>query len=115
MKQESLLEISSEVDSTYAETVTLHLGGKLSQIDVKRLRSEVERLITCGYKHIDMDLKDLQYIDSIGLAELVPIYQLVRENEGTLRLSNPRRLIRHILLSAHLDDILEIHPPNESK
>jgi anti-sigma B factor antagonist len=94
--------------------VTVHLDGKLGQADVKRFRSEIERLVTCGYRQIDIDLSELQYIDSSGLAELVPIYQVVREHEGNLRLSNPRRLIRHILISAHLNEILEIQPGEEA-
>jgi anti-sigma B factor antagonist len=115
MRPESLLDIASEIDSQSPGTVTVHLGGKLGQMDVKRFRSEVERLVTCGYRRIDVDLSELQYIDSSGLAELVPIYQSVRETDGVLRLSNPRRLIRHILLSAHLNDILEIYPQDETK
>ncbi len=113
MRPESSLDIASEIDAQSPGTVTVRLGGKLGQPDVKRLRSEVDRLITCGYRHIDMDLSELQYIDSSGIAELVPIYQTVREHDGAIRLSNPRRLIRHILLSAHLDDILEIVPKGE--
>ncbi len=110
-----MLEISSEIDTESPEKVTVHLAGRLSQTEVKRLRAEFDRLVSCGYKHIDVDMSDLLYIDSSGLAEFVPIYQMVRENEGGLCLTNPRRLIRHILVSAHLDDIFEIHPHDDNK
>lgn len=114
MSSAPLLKISAEVDSQWPDMVAVHLDGKLSQTDVKRFRAEIERLISCGYRRIDVDLSGLEYIDSSGLAELVPVYQVVRDHEGILRLSNPRKLIRHILVSAHLNDIFEIYPRDEA-
>lgn len=111
MTSDPLLQISAEFDSECPDTVAVHLEGKLSQAEVKRFRLEIERLISSGYRRIDVDMSRLEYIDSSGLAELVPVYQVVRDHEGVLRLSNPRRLIRHILVSAHLNDLFEIHPP----
>jgi anti-anti-sigma factor len=107
------LEISRELDAADAEAVLMHLRGCLAQSDVKHLRSEIERLLDAGFKRIDLDFQLVAYIDSIGIAELVPIYQSTRARDAILTILRPRRLIRHILLSAHLDDILEIGPACE--
>lgn len=113
MEPQSHLQISSEIDSHIPHRIQLHLNGKLNSSAVKWFRSEIDRLLMTGYKEIDLDLSALQYIDSFGLAELIPVYQVVKEKEGDLKIVNPRRLIRHILTTAHLDDVIEIGPALE--
>jgi anti-anti-sigma factor len=107
------LEIACQEDGLPKGSVHLQLKGRLTRTDVGHFRSEVSRLLESGAKTIDVDLELLTYIDSTGVAEFIPIYQRVREHEATMKVSNPRRLIRHILLSMHLDDILEIGPAHD--
>jgi anti-anti-sigma factor len=113
MDTESTLNIHTEYHEEDSSKVRMFLNGRLAQLDVKRFRSEVEKLISRGFREIEVDLRDLQYIDSGGVAELVPIYQSVQQRNGSLRIINPRRLIRHILVSAHLTDLIEIGPSHE--
>ncbi|GMV64628.1 MAG: STAS domain-containing protein [Candidatus Omnitrophica bacterium] len=113
MDPEEILQITSTSDDQNPGWIQVNLAGKLSSDAAKWFRSEINRLLISGYREIDLDLSSLQYIDSFGLAELVPAYLGACEKKGTLRIINPRRLIRHILVSAHLDDVIEIGPAQE--
>jgi anti-anti-sigma factor len=102
------LKLASEISSQRPGTVVVQVSGKLGSPDVGRFRAEIERVIHSGCRHIDLDLNELLYIDSGGLSSLIPLYQWIREKDGTLRILNPRRLIRHILNCARVNDIIEI-------
>lgn len=102
------LKITSETSPRHPDTVVVQLSGKLGLPDVARFKGEVQRLLGRGCRHIEIDLSELLYIDSCGVASLVPIYQTVTDNQGTLRLLHPRRIIHHILTTAHIQDIIPI-------
>jgi anti-anti-sigma factor len=102
------LKLTSEISFQYPDTVVVQVSGKLGLADVGRFRAEIERLFGCGCRHIELDLNELLYIDSGGLASLIPLYQWVREKNGTLRILNPRRIIQHILNCARVNDIIDI-------
>lgn len=108
MEERELLEVSAETHGRIPGAVLMRLSGKLGGSEVRRFHSEVSRVLDGGIKTIDVDLEGVSYIDSAGIAEMVPIHQTVRAHGADLKISNPRRLIRHILLSAHLNDIFEI-------
>lgn len=102
------LKLVSEISSQQPGTVVVQVSGKLGIPDVGRFRAEIERLLGCGCRHIELDMNDLQYIDSGGISSLIPLYQWIRERNGTLRILNPRRIIRHILVCARVSDLIEI-------
>lgn len=71
---------------------------------------EINRLFASGYHTYEIDLSELTYLDSSGLAAFIPIHEKSREVSGSMKITNPRRLIRQIFVSAHLDCVLDIGP-----
>jgi len=115
MEANQELEISTETEGLPENQVVFHLNGYFTNPALKAFGTAVGGLLDQGRKDVEVDFTNLQYIDSQGVAEIVPIYQVIRQAGGSLKISNPRRLIRHILLSAKLDDIIEIGPAQEDE
>lgn len=88
----------------------LFIRGNLTSTVSSQLKNEITRLIARGCRNFTLDLSDLLYLDSTGLASFVAAHKQVMEVSGSFKLVNPRRLIRHLFVSAKLDTVLDIGP-----
>jgi len=67
----------------------LHIVGKLvMDRSAQHLKDKINSLISQERTHIVLDLKDVPYIDSSGLGELVAAYGSVMKAGGALKLLN---------------------------
>ena len=53
-----------------------------------------------------LDLAEVSEIDAAGVGELVYLYNLVTESNGTFRIMNPTRYVRHVLARVGLLELL---------
>ncbi len=67
-----------------------------------------------GFLQIELDLTELSYVDSTALSEILSAHKLIEEANGRMWIVNPRKLIRHIFVSAKLDQVLDIGPAQDS-
>jgi anti-sigma B factor antagonist len=61
------------------------------------LRSTIKDLVNSGQKNILVNLKDVSYIDSAGLGELVGSYASVTNVSGNIKLLNPQAKVHDLL------------------
>lgn len=94
LKRVVLIEISGRVDSTTAS----ELGDTLNTA------------ITGGKNKIVLDLKDVEYMSSAGLREMVSALKRVQYGTGDLRLANPSERVQEVLELAGLNEIFKIFP-----
>ena len=66
------------------------------------LRSSVKDLVDGGRKKILVNLGDVSYIDSSGLAELAGAYVTVSNGGGQLKLLRPQPRLKDLLEVTHL-------------
>lgn len=94
MKRIALLEVAGRVDSTTAG----ELGTKLNEV------------IDEGKNRIVLDLKEVEYMSSAGLREIVTALKRVQNLAGTgdLRIASPSERVREVLELAGLDEIFKI-------
>lgn len=94
LKRIALLEVSGRVDSTTA--------GELG--------TALNKTIEDGKNRIVLDLKDVEYMSSAGLREMVSALKRVQNIAGTgdLRLASPSDRVREVLELAGLDEIFKI-------
>ncbi len=86
------------------------LKGQLTWPHIRQFQLEINRVQASGCKHLEIDLAELSYLDSSGLAAFLPVNERFKQAQGSLKLVNPRRIIRHLFTSAHLDMVLDIGP-----
>jgi anti-sigma B factor antagonist len=61
------------------------------------VRNTIKDLVTSGRKNILLDLKNVTYIDSAGLGELVGAYATVTNKGGNIKLLHPQSKVHDLL------------------
>lgn len=70
-------------------TATIVVSGRLDSIEATPLRSTLNEFLTKGTSRIVVDLADVQFVDSAGLAALVIGMKRARLENGDVRLVTP--------------------------
>lgn len=73
------------------------------------LGNAVRQQITAGDKKVLLNLKDVSYVDSSGLGELISAYVSVKNAGGILKLVGLTKRVHDLLRLAHADGIFEVH------
>lgn len=99
-----------EIDHTGGspEHPQLALTGRFDAFETEAFRSTLDSLVEAGATSVSVDLAQVHFIDSSGLAELVRAMKHCREVEGDLILVNPSDPVVVILELTRLDAAFEI-------
>lgn len=79
-----------DVTEHVLRSATLRLDGRLDALSAPRLRERLGALSEDGIHHLTVDLADVDFVDSAGLAALVSAMKLAREHGGDVDLVRPR-------------------------
>ena len=110
MASERMLQMNVNAEGLPEGSVQVLLKGQLTWTHVKQFHVDIGQLFSKGYTVLEIDLAELTYLDSTGLGAFLAVHKKIQEAGGRLTITNPRRLIRHLFVSAHLDTVLEIGP-----
>lgn len=90
------------------QVTLLELRGRVVLGDeTSRLQEKVKGLLGEGWNRIIVDMAEVNYIDSSGLATLISCSRSARKQGGDLKLVNPSKRVRDILSITRLDAVLE--------
>lgn len=67
------------------------------------LRQELRSLLQDGVTHIDIDMENVDLVDSIGIGLLIATHNSLAEGKGALRLTNVNQDIASLLGKMRLD------------
>jgi anti-anti-sigma factor len=102
----SPLSITADHDGS---TVVLHLQGELDLATADQLRRRIRTVLAEHDPHrLLLDLADLTFADSSGLAVLVWAHKQLASRDRQLRLRHPPRQISRLLYITGLDTRLHI-------
>jgi anti-sigma B factor antagonist len=107
MNEASLTIHTEEVDE---QRSCVYVAGRLDASNAQMLRETLTRLIEGGITHVVVDLAQVPFIDSAGLAALVSALKLARRAEGNVLLSGVQPQARTVFSLTMLDQIFSIHP-----
>ena len=102
----TILDISGRIDLGVA--IAFGPGGNVS------LKSVVHDLAERGQKNIVLNLRDVSYIDSSGIGELVGSVRSVRKVGGDLKVVNPNLIVKKLLGTCRLDTVIDVRPDETS-
>lgn len=94
----------------------LDLGGRLSIAEAMAfgpgsgvmLGNVIRDLAAKGQRKILLNLKDLKYIDSSGMGDMVRSLTSLRREGGDLKLLNPAPTVAEVLQVTHLNRVFDI-------
>ncbi len=79
------------------------LSGRFDAHEADGFRAAIDPALKSPEPHVDIDLSDVEFIDSTALAELVRAMKRCREQSGDLRLLTPSNPVQVILELTRLD------------
>src|SRR3954454_15690792 len=86
------------VERAIGNVSIVDLAGRLTLGEGSGLvRNTIKDLVTSGRKNILLNLKDVTYIDSAGLGELVGAYASVTNSGGNIKLLHPQAKVHDLL------------------
>lgn len=83
-------------------------GGITIAGGVGLLRNKIKELMTAGQKNVLLNLKEITYLDSAGMGELVGACTTLRNQGGDLRLVHPQERVSKLLKMTKLSMIFRI-------
>jgi anti-anti-sigma factor len=86
----------------------VRLSGELDFTTIDRLETVLDQLIRSGYRHIVLDLAELDFLAASGLRVLVHADTALHAAGGRLTLTNLPRIVRRVLVITELDKTLTI-------
>jgi anti-sigma B factor antagonist len=92
---------------------TLCVSGRLNAASALDLKSEIKRMVEGGYAEVIVDLSDVPFVDSSGLAALVSGLKATRQAGGTLKLAGLGEQARTVFRLTMLERVFEIYADAE--
>ncbi len=87
----------------------VYVAGRLDASNAQMLKETLTQLIDGGTTRVVVDLAQVPFIDSAGLAALVSALKLARRAEGNVLLSRVQPQARTVFSLTMLDQIFSIH------
>lgn len=101
------------LEVTISEMKRVHLvevNGRVDSMSANELGEALSGIVDQGHTHVVVDLRDVEYMSSAGLREMVSALKKVQKAGGDLRVANPSERVMEVLELAGLDTIFKIYP-----
>ena len=95
----------TEVDGT---TARVTLTGELDLATAPPLRDHLSHLYAGGVRTFVLDSAGVSFIDSVGLSVILALYRQCRDENGSVTIKSPSRVMYRTLEVAGLFDVLDI-------
>jgi anti-sigma B factor antagonist len=93
--------------------VVVRPDGDLDNQTSPEFQSRLDTLVNRGTRYFVVDLQQVGFLDSSGLAALVRLYKRVRIGEGDVRLAGVLPAVQRILDLTRLSRVFDIFPTAE--
>ena len=89
-------------------TVVIELDRDLVASNAQALRRDILPRIWEGAKRIEIDFREVRMIDSIGIAAMIAVCNLLKQAGGSLRLFNVSAEVLYVLHDMRLDSHMQV-------
>jgi len=94
--------------------VIVAVNGEVDTTTVGSLQAVFDDLVTRGEQNYVIDLSQVAFMDSSGLAALTKLYKRIRIGRGDVRLCHLRPEMRRIMELTRLDRVFEIYDDRQA-
>jgi anti-sigma B factor antagonist len=94
--------------TTFADRVCLSILGELDVSTSPELIEQLVEVVQGRPSHLDLDLSQLSYADSVGLSVFVTAHFQCKDAGIELRFLNPNLFLTQLLATTGLDQVLTI-------
>ena len=91
----------------------VHLQGKVTYEHCPELQAQLDRVLAEGVRYVVIDFKEVPFLDSSGIGEILRLFKLMRERQGELVLVNPNQKLRTLFTMYRFDKFMKIREEGE--
>lgn len=92
----------------------VHLRGKVTYEHCPELQAHLDRVVEEGVREVRIDFREVPFLDSSGIGEILRLYKLVRDRHAELVLVNPNQKLRTLFTMYRFDKFMKIQEEGES-
>lgn len=97
MSLKNLLQLRTETEKIGSRSVNLLVfSGKITSDNIFDLNSKVKAIFENGVFDCILDISELEYINSTGIALLLTIARTVEQNHGKMYLTRPTPFVQEL-------------------
>lgn len=94
----SLVSLTSEVEKINGEKVLLiHFSGKITSDNIMEINQKIKHLFENAIYNVILNISELHYLNSTGIAMLLFIAKTIEQNNGNLVMTRPSAFVRDLL------------------
>ena len=102
-----------ELNERFESVPVLAPEGRLDMDSAQELRDQVKQLVESGVNRFVMDLSEIDFVDSSGLAAIISALRLVRQSGGSIHIARPSKEVQLLLQITLLDQVIRPYPDIE--
>jgi len=110
MKESSSAEITTREAGAFTVAT---VEGEINLYSVSQLRKDINRLIDSGVKNLAIDMRNVKYMDSSGIALMANLQKKIKSIAGKFVILQMHEDILNVLKLAALDKFFVILPTEE--
>ncbi len=111
-KQERTGATKGETTTRTSGNVTIiDARGRIAFGDgVTQLREAVANALASGARNVVLNMKEIDYVDSSGMGEMVRSHMAIRKQGGQLKLANPNKMVIDVLRATGMNKVFDVQP-----
>ncbi len=86
----------------------VRIKGKITFEHCTMFQSQVEPVLEEGVREAVIDFKDVPFMDSSGIGEVLRLFKLMRDRNGEIILINPNRKLRNLFTMYRFEKFMKI-------
>jgi anti-anti-sigma factor len=86
----------------------VRIKGKVTFERCPQLQSRLDSLLNQNVREIVIDFREVPFIDSSGIGEILRLFKLIRDQKGELVLINPNRKLRELFKMYRFEHFMKI-------
>ncbi len=99
---------------TFGSRRIVHIKGKITFEHCSFLQSRLDGLLEEGIHEVVIDFREVPFVDSSGIGEILRLYKLARERGGEVVLANPNQKLRSLFTMYRFEKFMKIHDSLEA-
>jgi len=86
----------------------VHIKGKVTFEYCPALQSRLDSVLDKGIRRIVIDFKEVPFIDSSGIGEVLRLFKKMRESNGEVVLANPNKKLKDLFSMYRFNRFMKI-------
>ena len=88
----------------------VHIAGKITFEYCPVLQSRLDSVVDESVREVVIDFKEVPFIDSSGVGEVLRLFKRMKESGGDVVLANPNQKLRDLFSMYRFDQFMKIRP-----